>query len=363
MRRTLIAAMLFALALTVTGAGAAVALEPIPQDKITAGYLYVGPVADHGWTYMHHQGEVATQEAHPGMKTLMAESVPENADVARTMKLFIRNGANVIFSTSYGYMDYVMELAAEHPEIYFMQCDAFKKAPNVGSYYGRMYEAYYLAGITAGKMTKTNTLGFVAAVPIPDIIGEINAFILGARKVNPEATVKVIWLFSWYDPAKEKEAGKALLDAGADVINIHVDSAAIAKMAEEEGIYVIGCNSDMSKFAPTRQLTSQVWDWSILYNEVIDRIVAGTWTNEEVLMGLKEGVVSLAPFCDDVPQDVRDLVSAEAERIKSGECTVFDGPLVRQDGKLMVEEGRSMTYPEIHSITWFVEGVEGSIPQ
>jgi basic membrane protein A len=316
-------------------------LKPIPEDRIQAAYLFVGPVGDHGYTYMHNAGAMAAQEAHPGIKTYTAESVPEGAEVGRVMQQYIRKGANVIFSTSYGY----------------------KYADNVGSYYGRMYEAYYLAGMAAGKMTKSNILGYVGAYPIPDIIGEINAFTLGARKVNPEATVKVIWLFSWYDPAKESEAGHALIDAGVDVINIHVDSAAIARMAEDKGVYVIGCNSDMSKFAPTKQLTAQVWNWGVLYNAVIDRIIDGTWNTDEILMGMKEGAVQLAPFSPETPQEVIDLVEAEKQKIISGECTVFDGPLVDQSGKKVLEEGKSLSYKEIHSIHYFLEGVEGTIPQ
>lgn len=338
-------------------------LKPIPEDKIQAAYLFVGPVGDHGYTYMHNAGAMAAQEAHPAMKTYTAESVPEGAEVGRVMQQYIRKGANVIFSTSYGYMDPLLEVAKQNPDLYFMQCDRYKYADNVGSYYGRMYEAYYLAGMAAGKMTKSNILGYVGAYPIPDIIGEINAFTLGARKVNPEATVKVIWLFSWYDPAKEAEAGHALIDAGVDVINIHVDSAAIARMAEDKGVYVIGCNSDMSKFAPTKQLTAQVWNWGVLYNAVIDRIIDGTWNTDEILMGMKEGAVQLAPFSPETPQAVIDLVEAEKQKIISGECTVFDGPLVDQSGKKVLEEGKSLSYKEIHSIHYFLEGVEGTIPQ
>ncbi len=344
-------------------AGTAFAIDAVPEEDLKAGFIYIGPVGDGGWTYMHEQGRLEMEEAFPEMTSSYVESVPEGPDSSRVMETFVRKGFGLIFATSFGYMDFVQEVAQRHPEVVFMHCSGYKRAENVGTYFGRMYQARYLSGIVAGEMTKTDTIGFVAAQPIPEVIRGINAFTLGARKVNPDVKVKVIWLFSWFDPGKEKEATKALIDAGSDVIAMHADSGAAPQTAEESGVYVVGYNNDMSEYAPTKQLTAPVWDWGMVYKDTVKRLTSGTWESNDIWWGLKEGLVGLAPFGDDVSSEIRTMVETEKNRIISGEWDVFTGPLKDQEGKIAVPEGESMSDGDMLSMSWFVEGVQGNIPK
>ncbi|WP_286846164.1 MULTISPECIES: BMP family ABC transporter substrate-binding protein [Aminobacterium] len=360
MRRKFVVALL---ALSMVLCGTAFAMEAIPAEKTNPGFVYIGPVGDGGWTYMHDQGRKEMEGAFPGVKSSFVESVPEGPDSARVMETFIRNGSKVIFATSFGYMDFVQEVAKKHPDVVFMHCSGYKRADNVGIYFGRMYQARYLSGLVAGKMTKSNVVGFVAAHPIPEVIRAINAFTLGVRKVNPEAVVKVVWLFSWFDPGKEKEATKALIDSGADVIGMHADSGAAPQTAEEAGVYVVGYNNDMSQYAPTKHLTAPIWDWGIVYKHVMEQVTTGTWESEDIWWGLKEGMVKLAPYGKDVPEEVKAVVEAEKEKIISGTWDVFDGPIKDQSGTIKVEAGQSISDADKLSMSWFVEGVKGDIPK
>ncbi|HPI97109.1 MAG TPA: BMP family ABC transporter substrate-binding protein [Synergistales bacterium] len=349
--------------LMVLSVGCAFAMEPIPQKDLKAGFVYVGPVGDGGWTYMHDQGRLETEAAFPGMSSSFVESVPEGPDSARVMETFARKGFQVIFATSFGYIDFVQEVAKKYPDVVFMHCSGYKKADNVGIYFGRMYQARYLSGLVAGSKTKSNIIGYVAAQPIPEVIRGINAFTIGVRKVNPSAKVKVIWLFSWFDPGKEKEATKAFIDSGADVIAMHADSGATPQTAEEAGVYVVGYNNDMSRYAPNMHLTAPIWDWGMVYKHVAEQMVTGTWKSEDIWWGLKEGMVKLAPFGKDVPAEVKNMVAAESSKIISGSWDVFTGPIKDQDGNLKVPEGQSMSDGDMLSMSWFVEGVEGEIPK
>ncbi|WP_024822906.1 BMP family ABC transporter substrate-binding protein [Aminobacterium mobile] len=360
MRRKFVVALL---ALSMVLCGTAFAMEAIPAEKTNPGFVYIGPVGDGGWTYMHDQGRKEMEGAFSGVKSSFVESVPEGPDSARVMETFIRNGSKVIFATSFGYMDFVQEVAKKHPDVVFMHCSGYKRADNVGIYFGRMYQARYLSGLVAGKMTKSNVVGFVAAHPIPEVIRAINAFTLGVRKVNPEAVVKVVWLFSWFDPGKEKEATKALIDSGADVIGMHADSGAAPQTAEEAGVYVVGYNNDMSQYAPTKHLTAPIWDWGIVYKHVMEQVTTGTWESEDIWWGLKEGMVKLAPYGKDVPEEVKAVVEAEKEKIISGTWDVFDGPIKDQSGTIKVEAGQSISDADKLSMSWFVEGVKGDIPK
>ena len=360
MKRSLI--VLF-VALSVALCGTAFAMEAIPAEKINCGFVYIGPVGDGGWTYMHDQGRLEMESAFPGLKSSYVESVPEGPDSARVMETFVRNGSKVIFATSFGYMDFVQDVAKRYPDVVFMHCSGYKRADNVGIYFGRMYQARYLSGLVAGKMTKNNVIGFVAAHPIPEVIRGINAFTQGVRKANPEAEVKGVWPFSWFDPGKEKEATKALIDSGADVISMHADSGAAPQTAEEAGVYVVGYNNDMSQYAPTKHLTAPIWDWGIVYKRVIEQVTMGTWKSEDIWWGLKEGMVGLSKYGKDVPEEVKKLVEEEKTRIISGEWDVFDGPIKDQSGTIKVEAGQSLSDGDKLSMNWFVEGVKGDIPK
>ncbi|MGI6790046.1 BMP family ABC transporter substrate-binding protein [Aminivibrio sp.] len=339
------------------------AFPPVPAEEINPGFVYIGPVGDGGYTFMHDKGRLFMEAEVPGVKSRFVESVPEGPDATRVMETLVRNGSKVIFANSFGHMDFVLETAKKFPEVIFMHCSGYKVAENVGTYFGRMYQARYLSGLVAGSMTKKNIIGYVGAYPIPEVVRGINAFTRGVRKVNPDAEVRVIWIFSWLDPGKEKEAAKALIDAGADVIGMHADTGAAPQAAEEAGVYVVGYNNDMSNYAPTKHLTAPIWNWGIVYRDTMKQVIAGTWKSEQIWPGLKEGMVDLAPFGKDVPDPVKKIVEEEKAKIISGSWDVFTGPVKDQQGVVKVPEGTTMTDGEMLSMSWFVEGVKGDIPK
>ncbi|MCP3962216.1 MAG: BMP family ABC transporter substrate-binding protein [bacterium] len=328
---------------------------------VKAAFVYVSPVGDAGWTLAHDGGRQAIDEL-PWVETAYTEAVPEGAEAERTINQYVRNGYNLIFTTSFGYMDPTINVAKSNPEVTFMHCSGFKTADNVGTYFGRMYQPRYLSGVIAGKMTESGKVGYVAAHPIPEVIRGINAFTLGVRSVNPEAKVHVVWTQTWYDPAKEREAAESLLDIGADVITQHQDTPAPQQAAEKRGHYSIGYNSDMTSFAPKAHLTAPVWDWSVVYKKVAEEVRDGTWSSGQYWGGLEDGVVGLAPYSDLVPQEVRDLVEAKKAEIVSGSWDVFTGPINDQAGAAMVADGESMSDEDMLGMTAFVEGVVGNVP-
>ena len=299
-------------------------------------------------------------EKRPGVTTSFVESVPEGADAERVILNMARKGYDMIFTTSYGYMDPTLKVAGQYPDITFMHCAGYKTAPNMSAYFGRVYQARYLTGMVAGRMTKSNVLGYVAAFPIPEVIRGINAFALGVRSVNPDAQVRVVWTKTWYDPATEKEAAKSLLDVGADVIAQHQDSPGPQEAAQERGVYSVGYNSDMSTFAPKAHLTSAVWNWQIFYDHVVDSVRDGSWQSGQYWWGLEHGIVDIAPFGDMVPQDVRDEVLAKKADIASGKVAVFTGPVKDQSGKIRIAEGEKAGDAALLGMDWFVEGVVGT---
>ncbi len=328
---------------------------------LKAAFIYVSPVGDAGWTLAHDNARLAIEEL-PFVETAYTEAVPEGAEAERTINQYVRDGYNLIFTTSFGYMDPTINVAEKNPDVTFMHCSGFKTADNVGTYFGRMYQPRYLTGMIAGKMTESNILGYVAAHPIPEVIRGINAFTLGARSVNPDAKVHVVWTQTWYDPAKEREAAESLLDIGADMIAQHQDTPAPQQAAEKRGYYSFGYNSDMSSFAPAAHLTAPVWNWSVVYEKVANEVHDGSWSSYQYWGGLEDGVVGLAPYSDLVPQDVRDLVEAKKAEIVSGAWDVFTGPINSQDGEGLVAEGETMTDGDMLGMTFFVEGVVGTVP-
>lgn len=351
--------------LCLTLVSTAFAKEPIPIKDLKVGFVYIGPVNDGGYTQMHEQGRQEMIKAFPDLpETVIVESVSEGPDSARVMEQLIRrNGCNLIFANSFGYMDYMLETAQKYPDVTFMHCSGYKSAQNMGNYFGRMYQARYLTGMVAAATAKGDKLGFVGAFPIPEVIRAINAFTLGARSVNPKAEVNVVWIYSWLDPGKEKEAAKALIDSGCEVIAMHADSGATPQACEEAGVYVIGYDSDMSNFAPTKQLTSAMWDWGTVYKATVKSLSEGTWDNKPIWWGLKEGIVHLAPMSKDVPQSIQDAVKAKTEEMINGTWDVFTGPIKDQSGQIKVAEGQKMTDEEMLNMQWFVEGVNGTISE
>ncbi|CCO06976.1 BMP family ABC transporter substrate-binding protein [Desulforamulus hydrothermalis] len=333
------------------------------SEKLKIAFVYVGPVGDGGWSYAHDQGRKYLEQQIPDVETTYIESVPEGADSERVITELVEKGNKIIFATSFGFMDSVIKVAQKYPDVKFLHCSGYKTAENVGTYFGRMYQARYLTGIVAGKTTQSNVIGYVAAFPIPEVIRGINAFTLGVRSVNPNAKVKVVWTNTWYDPAAEKEAAKSLLEAGADVITQHQDTPGPQQAAEEKGKFSIGYNSDMSKMAPKAVLTSAVWNWGPYYVETVKAIKEGTWKSNQYWGPMSDQIVDLAPFGPMVPDDVKKLVENKKQEIISGKFDVFTGPIKDQTGKERVAAGQQMSDADMLSFDWFVEGVEGTIPK
>ena len=337
-------------------------LHGAAQDKpIKVAFIYVGPVGDAGWSYAHDQGRKHLEKTLPGVKTAFVESVPEGADAERVMTQFAREGYRIIFATSYGYMDAAVRVAEKFPGVYFEHCSGYKTGPNLATYFGRIYEARYLSGIVAGKMSRTGKIGYVAAHPIPEVIRGINAFTRGARSVNPSARVKVVWTNTWYDPASEKEAAKALLDDGCDVLAQHQDSPATMQAAEERGKYAISYNSPMEKFAPKAVLTGPVWNWGPYYVKRVKAAMDGTWKSDSYWGPMADGIVGLAPYSKAVPTDVVRLVEQKQKEIEKGRLHPFAGPVKDNQGRLLVPKGKTVSDREMLIFGWFVEGVEGRL--
>ncbi|MBW9151411.1 BMP family ABC transporter substrate-binding protein [Clostridium estertheticum] len=331
------------------------------EKDMTVGFIYVGPVGDGGYTYSHDMGRKGL-EKQLGVKTLYKESVKENlADVEQVCEEMINKGATVIIGTSFGFMDGMAASAKKHPDVKYLHASGYTTSTNMSTYFGRIYQARYLSGIVAGMKSKTNKIGYVAAYSIPEVVRGINAFTLGVQSVNPKAIVKVKWTNTWYDPAKEKEAGKALIAEGVDVITQHQDTAGPLQAAEEAGISAIGYNTDMTAKAPKAYMTAPVWNWTPYYVDQIKAIKAGTWKSESYWKGLESGVVALAPLTKNAPKGAAEAVAKAKADILSGKNKVFVGPIIDQSGAVKVAKGIVMTDKELLSFNWFVKGVEGKI--
>jgi basic membrane protein A and related proteins len=368
-RRSLVVALsvLFLVSGLVMSRAGVAAQDATPAgEPIKVAFVYVGPVGDLGWTYAHDQARLALEEAIPNVETAYQENVPENpADAERVIRQFAQDGYDVVFTTSFGYMDPTINVAQDFPDTTFIHISGFKTADNVGTGFGKIEEPRFVSGQLAGMMTESNQIGYVAAFPIPEVIRGINAFTLGVREVNPEATVRVVWTNTWFDPAKERQAAEALLDGGADVIAQHQDTAGPQQAAEDRGLYGVGYNADMAPLAPGAVLTSAIWNWAPYYIDIVESVMNGTWESEQYWGGWQDGVVDMAPIADFVPDDIRTAIEEEVARFKSGEetiYTIFTGPIADQTGEIRVPEGQTMTDEELLSMNWFVEGVEGEIP-
>ena len=337
----------------------ALAVAPAVAKDFQVGFVYVSPIGDAGWSYAHDQGRLFIDQLD-GVSTSYVEAVPEGPDSERVMLNMARKNYDLIFATSFGYMDPMLKVAQKFPNTIFMHCSGFKTAPNMGNYFGRIYQPRYLSGMVAGSMTKSNTLGYVAAFPIPEVIRGINAFTLGAQAVNPDAQVRVVWTKTWYDPATEKEAAKSLLDVGADVIAQHQDSPGPQEAAQEKGVYSIGYNSDMSAFAPKAHLCAPVWNWGPFYKEVVEAVRGGSFEPKAYWYGMEHGIVDLSPMSSMVPEDVQKKVLAEKEAIIAGQVKVFTGPVKDQAGTVRIPDGKTAEDGELLGMDYFVQGVIGT---
>ncbi len=349
-----------------TGSGA------VAQDgePFRVAFVYIGPVGDLGWTWAHDQGRqemiAALEEENIAVETKYSESVPEvQADAERVIRGYAQEGYNLIVTTSFGYMEPTINVAKQFPDIQFIHISGYMTAENVSTAFGRIEEPRYVSGMVAGHMAQSGKLGYVAAFPIPEVIRGINAFTLGVRAVNPEATVQVVWTNTWYDPQKERQAAEALLDGGAEVIAQHQDTAAPQQAAEAAGKYGVGYNADMSELAPKAFLTAPIWHWGVYYTQAVEKIIDGSWESNAYWGGWADGVVDLAPIADFVPEEARTAAETEIKAFKAGDkdvFTIFTGPLKDQEGEEKVADGTAMTQEEILNMGWFVEGVEGELP-
>lgn len=334
--------------------------EAAGDDTFKVAYVFLSLPGDLGWTYEHEVGRKAVDAMFGDkVETTYIENVPEGPDAARIIRQYAQQGYDMIFATSFGYMDPMVEIAAEFPDVYFEHCSGYKMSDNMATYFGRMYQARYLSGLVAGNATKTNIIGYVAAFPIPEVLRGINAFTIGVQKVNPEATVKVVWTNTWYDPVKEREAAVALLDSGVDIIAQHQDTTEPQKAAQERGLLSIGYDSDMGSFVGESVLVSPVWQWGNYYTGRVEAGMNGTWSSGSYWGGLKEGVVKLSDFSPLVPQDIKDLVAAEEKKMIDGTWDVFWGEVKGQDGSVIVPAGEKMADGDMLGMGFLVEGVIG----
>lgn len=364
MKKTLFSA-LTALAIAATGATTLMSEAwAEAKDKIKVGFVYVGPVGDFGWTYQHDQGRKAVEAAlGDKVETTFLESVPEGADAERAIEGLARAGHDLIFTTSFGYMDPTNAVAKKFPNVKFEHATGFKREhPNVSTYDSRFYEGRYVLGQIAAKVSKTGVAGYIASFPIPEVIQGINSFILGAQSINPDFKLKVVWVSTWFDPGKEADAAKSLIDQGVDILTQHTDSTAAMQVAAERGVYAFGQASDMIAFGPKTQLTAIIDDWAPYYIERAKAVLEGTWEQSATWDGMTEEHVVMAPYTN-MPADVAELAAKTAESIKNDTFHPFTGPIMKQDGTVFLKEGEVADDGQLVSMNFYVKGVDGSIPK
>ena len=333
-------------------------------DKTKVGFVYVGPIGDHGWSYEHNQGRLAVEKAFGDrVKTTYVENVSEGPDAARVIQQLARGGHSVIFTTSFGFMNPTLKVAKRFPKVKFEHATGFKRSKNVATYSGRFYEGRHVIGLIAGKMTKSNTVGYIASFPIPEVVRGINAAYLAAKSVNPKVKFKIVWVSTWFDPGKEADAAKALIDQGADVLMQHTDSPAAMQIAEKKGIYAFGQASDMVKFGPKAQLTSIIDDWGPYYVARVKAAMDGTWKSQDTWDGIGPGMVAIAPFSKSIPNDVRAMAVKARDNIAAGKLHPFTGPINKQDGSPWLKAGQTASDGELLGMNFYVQGVEGSLPK
>ena len=355
--RIVVLALAFsALALTGCSKKDGAASSKITKDNLKVGFVYIGSVNDEGYTQAQDQGRLALEAL--GIKTQYVENVPENADCEKVIRDLIDQGCNVIYTTSFGFMDWTIKVAADFPNVKFGHCSGYKRAENVSTYFGKAYEARYLAGMK----TSSNKIGYVAAFPLPECIRGINGFTRGVQSVNPDATVEVIWTNTWYDPAVEKQAALELLNKGCDVIEQHQDTTAPQIAAQEKGAYAIGYNVATPSAAPKAYLTAPVFHWATFIVDDVNSILDGTWKSRAYWEGLSANMTDLAPLSDLCAPGTKEKVESAKTAIIDGSLKIFEGPIYDQNGTERVASGSVMTDDEVWNMGWFVKGVVGTIP-
>jgi basic membrane protein A and related proteins len=350
------------IALAATAAMALAIGASAASAKTKACWVYLGPIGDHGWSYQHHQGLLAVQkELGDQVETAYVENVAES-DSERPIERFARDGCNIIFTTSFGFMEPTLKVAKKFPDVKFEHATGYKVADNVTTYNAKFHEGRYVIGQIAAKMSKSGVAGYIVSFPIPEVVSGINAFLLGAQSVNPDFKVKVVWVNSWFDPGKEADAAKVLFSQGADIITQHTDSTAPLQIAEEQGKLGFGQASDMIKFAPKAQMTAVVDNWGPYYIRRVKAVMDGSWKSEMSWDGMAEGTVMIAPFTN-VPDDVAKMAADTSEAIKTGKLHPFTGPITKQDGSVVGEAGKGLPDGDILGMNWYVKGMDDQLPQ
>ncbi|WP_010487368.1 BMP family ABC transporter substrate-binding protein [Pseudomonas sp. S9] len=347
----------------VAALGFSAAMSASAADPLKVGFVYIGPIGDHGWTYQHEQGrKMLAEQMGDKVETSFVENVPEGADAERVIRNMAKSGYDLIFTTSFCYMNPTLKVAKQFPKVTFEHATGYKQAKNLGTYLSRSYEGRYVGGYLAAKMTKTKKIGYIASFPIPEVIRDINSIQLALDKYNPGTEIKVVWVNSWFDPGKESDAANALIDQGVDVVFQHTDSPAPIQTAERRGVYAVGYASDMQHFGPKAVLTSIVNNWGPHYIKSAQAVIDGNWKSQDYWGGVNDDTIQL-PISDLVPADVK----AEAEQIeasiKSGEFHPFTGPIKDQSGAVKIADGVVATNAELASMNYYVENVKAELPK
>ncbi|RGE46275.1 BMP family ABC transporter substrate-binding protein [Comamonas testosteroni] len=344
-------------------AAPAAAPAPAAAEPLKVAFAYVGPVGDGGWSFAHDQARKALEkEFGDKIKTSYVESVPEGADAERVLRDMASQGNKLVFGTTFGYMDVIQKLAPDFPDVKWEHATGYKTAANVSTYDSRTYEGAYLAGIIAGGMTKSNTLGVVGSVPIPEVIRNINSFTLGAQSVNPKITTKVVWVNEWFSPPKETEAATSLINGGADILFQNTDSPAVLKTAEEKGKRAFGWDSDMTAYGPKAHLGSSIINWTPYYIDSTRNALEGKWSSRQTWWGVKEGVIDIVSLADDIPAEIKAKVEEVKKGLKEGTFTIWKGPVTGQDGKELIAADKAADDAFLKGINFYVKGVEGKVP-
>ena len=332
-------------------------------DKLKVGFVYVGPVSDGGWTYEHDVGRKAVEaEYGDKVETTYVESVSEGPDAERVITQLAQQN-DMVFTTSFGYMNPTVKVAKRFPNVKFEHATGFKRADNVAVYSSRFYEGRHVIGLIAGEMTKSNTIGYIASFPIPEVIRGINAAYLAAKSVNPDVKMKIVWVNTWFDPGKEADAAKALIDQGADILMQHTDSGAPMQIAEQQGIYAFGQASNMANFGPNAQLTGIIDDWAPYYVQQVGKAMDGSWSSTDTWGGFDTGMVALAPVGDAVSAELKAKAIAARDNIANGNLHPFTGPINKQDGSVWLKAGETADDGTLLGMDFYVEGIEGSVPK
>lgn len=347
----------------VSAAPPASASAPVPAQKVLkVAFAYVGPVGDAGWTYAHDRARKSLVEYGDKVETSFVENVKESSDSERVFRDMVGQGTRLVFGTTFGYMESMLRVAKESPEVKFEHATGYKTADNLRTYDSRTYEGAYMVGIIAGAMTKSNTLGVVASIPIPEVIRNIDSFTLGAQSVNPKATTKVVWVNEWFNPPKEGEAAQTLINQGADVLMQNTDSSAVLQTAEKAGKFGFGWDSDMSKFGPAAHLASAVIDWSPYYKKAVKDVLEGSWKPGASWWGVKEGAIDVVSVSAKVPEETKQKVEAVKAGLKDGSFAIWKGPIVDQAGKEVLKAGEKADDKFLGGVNFYVKGVQGKLP-